>query len=156
MIFPIVMYGCESGTMKKAEHWRIDAFKLWCWRRLLRVPSTTRRSNQLILGDHSWVFIGRTDTEADAPILWASDAKSRLIRKRPWCWERLKAGGEGDDRVWDGWMVSPTQWTWIWGKLREMVKDREAWHAAVHGVAKIRTQLSDWTTATVLTNRSVK
>ena len=64
--------------------------------------------------------------------------------KRPWCWERLKAGGEGDDREWDGWMASPTQWTWV-SKLRELVKNREAWHAAAHGVTKSWIWLSDWT-----------
>jgi len=65
-------------------------------------------------GDQSWVFIGRTDVEAETPIFWPPDAKNWLIRKRPWCWERLKAGGEGDDRGWNGWMASPTQWTWVW------------------------------------------
>ena len=63
--------------------------------------------------DKSWVFIGRTDVEAEAPILWPPDVKSWLIG-RPWCWERLRAGGEGDDRGWDSWMVSPTQWPWVW------------------------------------------
>ena len=77
MVFPVVMYGCESYTIKKAECRRIDAFELWCWRRLLRVPWTARRSNQSILkGDQSWVFLGRTDVEAETPILWPHDAKS--------------------------------------------------------------------------------
>ena len=87
---------------------------MWCWRRLLRVPWTARRSNQSPKGDQSWVFIGRTDVEAETPILWPPDVKSWLIWKRPWCWEGLGAGGEGDNRGWDGWMASPTQWTWVW------------------------------------------
>ena len=77
MVFPVVIYGCESWTIKKAEHRRTDAFELWCWRRLLRVPWTARRSNQSILvGDQSWVFIGRTDAEAETAILWPPDAKN--------------------------------------------------------------------------------
>ena len=87
VVFPVVMYGCESWTVKKAEHRRIDAFELWCWRRLLRVPWTARRSNQSILkeisfirvqlkGDQSGVFIGRTDAEAETPILWPPLVKS--------------------------------------------------------------------------------
>ena len=72
MVFPVVMYGCESWTIKKAEHRRIDAFELWCWRRLLRVPWTARRSK----GDQSWVFIGRTDAEAETPVLWPPDVNS--------------------------------------------------------------------------------
>ena len=77
MVFPVVMYGCESWTVKKDEHQRIDAFELWCWRRLLRVPWAARRSNQSILkDDQSWVFIGRTDVEAETPILWPPDANS--------------------------------------------------------------------------------
>ena len=80
MVFPVVMYGCESWTVKKAERRRIDAFELWCWRRPLRVPWTARRSNQSILihskGDQSWVFIGRTDAEAEAAILWTPDVKN--------------------------------------------------------------------------------
>ena len=74
MVFPVVMYESESWTIKKAKHRRIDAFELWCWRRLLRVPWTAKRSNQS--GDQSWVFIGRTDVEAETPILWPPDAKS--------------------------------------------------------------------------------
>jgi len=81
MVFPVVMYGCEFWIIKKADHRRIDAFQLQCWRRLLRVPWTARRSNQSILvgEDQSLVFLQRTDTEAETPILWASDAKKLLI-----------------------------------------------------------------------------
>ena len=95
IVFPVAMYGCESWTIKKAEHQKIDAFELWCWRRLLRVPWTARRSKQCILKeiDQSWVFIGKTDVEAETPILWPPDVNEELThRKRP-CWERLKAGG---------------------------------------------------------------
>ena len=84
MVFPLVMYGCESRTVKKAEHWKIDAFELWCWRRLLRVPLTARRCNQSILKEiSSWVFIGRIDVEAETPILWLAHVKSWLIGKDP-------------------------------------------------------------------------
>ena len=76
MVFPVVMYGCESWTIKKAECRRIDAFELWCWRRLLRVPWTARRPKQFILKDQSWVLIGRTDAKAETAILWPLDAKS--------------------------------------------------------------------------------
>ena len=80
MVFPVVMYGCESWTVKKAEHRRTDAFELWCWRRLLRVPWPAKRSNQSILKEiQSWVFIGRTYAGAGTPILWSPDAESRLI-----------------------------------------------------------------------------
>ena len=83
MVFPVVMYGCESWTVKKAGHRKIDAFKLWCWRRLLRVPWTARRSNQSILKEISPGFIGRTDAEAETPILWPCHAKSWLTGKDP-------------------------------------------------------------------------
>ena len=76
MVFPVVIYGCESWIVKKAERRRIDAFELWCWRRLLRVPWTARRSNKSILGNKPSKFIGRTDTEAETPILWPRDAKN--------------------------------------------------------------------------------
>ena len=93
MVFPVVMYGCESWTIKKAEHWRTDAFELWCWRRLLRVPWTARRSNQSVHPkDQSWVFIGRTDVEGETPILWPPDVKNCVIGKdldaeKDWRWE---------------------------------------------------------------------
>ena len=94
MVFPVVMYGCESWTVKKAECWRIDAFELWCWRRLLRVPWTARRSNQSILNEINPEYsYGRTDAEAQTPILWLPDTKNWLIGKDPdagedWRWEK--------------------------------------------------------------------
>ena len=90
-------------------------------------------------GNQSWIFIGRTDAEAETSATWC---KELTHLKRPWCWERLRAGGEGDDRGWDGWMASPTQWTWV-SKPQELATDREAWRATVLGVAKSRTWLSD-------------
>ena len=114
MVFPVVMYGCESWIIKKAERWRIDAFELWCWRRLLSVLWTARRSSQSILrravlGVHwkDWCWSWNSNTLAT----WC---KELTHWKRPWCWERLRAGGEGDNRRWDGYMVSLTQWTWVW------------------------------------------
>ena len=106
MVFPVVMYGCESWTVKKAERWRIDAFELWCLRRLLRVPWTARRS---VLGVHwkDWCWSWNSNT-------LATSCEELTHGKRLWCWERLRAGGEGDDRGWDGCMASPTQWTWVW------------------------------------------
>ena len=110
IVFPVVMDGFESWTIKKTECWRIDAFELWCWRRLLRVPWTARRSNQSILKEISW---------KDWYWSWNSNTLATWCKelthlKRPWCWDRLKVGGEGDDRGWDGWMASPTQQTWDW------------------------------------------
>jgi len=113
MVFPVVMYGCESWTVKKAERWRIDAFELWCWRRLLRVPWTARWSNQFILKETSpgcslkdWHWGWNSNT-------LATSCEELTHWKRPWCSEGLGAGGEGDDRGWDGWMVSSTWCTWV-------------------------------------------
>ena len=115
MVFPVVMYGCESWTIKKAEHQRIDAFELWGWRRLLSALDSEEIQTVRPKGDQSWVFLERTDVESETPILWPPDAKNWLIGKDPdagkdW----LKVGGAGDDRGWDGWMASLTQWTWVW------------------------------------------
>ena len=111
----VVMYGCESWTSsKKAECWRTDVFEFWCWRRPLRVPWTARRSNLSILKEISSEYsleglMLKLKLQYFGHRLWRTD-----LLKRPWCWERLKAGGEGDDRGWDGWMASPTRWTWVW------------------------------------------
>ena len=118
MVFPVVVYGCESWTVKKAEHRRIDGFELWCWRRLLRVPWTARRSNQSILKEIS------SGCSLEGLMLklklqyFGTSCEELTHCKRPWCWERLKAGGEADDRGWDGWMASLTQWTWVWVNSR--------------------------------------
>ena len=105
LVFPVVMDGCESWTIKKAEHQRIDAFELWCWRRLLRVPWTARTSNQYILKDFSPEYsLEGLMLKLKLQYL-ASWGRELTHLKRPWCWERLKAGGEGDDRGWDGWMA---------------------------------------------------
>ena len=100
-------------TIKKAEHRIIDAFEVWCWRRLLRVPWTLRRSNHPFKWDQSWVFFGRTDAKAETPSL-ATWCEEQTHLKRPWCWERLRARGEGDNRGWDDWMTSLIQWAWDW------------------------------------------
>ena len=138
-VFPLVMHGCESWTMKKAECWRIDAFKVWCWRRLFRVPWTARRSNQSILKEinseysleglmlklkHRYLghLMQRTDTFEKAQMLGKIEGRNRRQQR----------------------MASPTQWTWVWIKLQELAMGREAWHAAVHGVSKSQTRLSDW------------
>ena len=104
-------------VISREKNWpRIDAFELWCWRRLLRIPWTAKEIKPIHpKGNQYWIFIGNTNAEAETPILWPLDAKTWLTHlKRPWYWERLKAGGEGDDRGWDGWMTSLTQWTWVW------------------------------------------
>ena len=107
MVFPVFRYGCESWTIKKAECRRIDAFRLWCWRRLLRVPWTARRSNQSILKEIR-VFIGRTDVEAETPVLWPPDVKSWLIWKDPdygkdW-WQKEKGTTEDEMVGWHHWL----------------------------------------------------
>ena len=113
MVFSVVMYGCENWTIKKAEHWKIDVFELWCWRRLLRVPWTARRSNQPILKEISPEYsleglMLNLKRQYFGHLMW------RLTHwRRPWCWERMRAGGEGDNRRWDGWMASPGWWTWV-------------------------------------------
>ena len=112
MVFPVVMYECESWTIEKADCRRIDFFELWCWRRLLRVPWTARRTSSP-KGDQSWVFIGRTDAEAETPILWPLMRRADSLEKTLMLGKiegRRRRGLRGSD----GWMASPTRWPWIW------------------------------------------
>ena len=141
MVFPIVTYGCESWTIKKAQHWRSVAFELWCWRRLLRVLWTAKRSVNPI-ENQPWIFIGRTDAEAEPPILWPPDAKSWLIGKDPDAStiEGRRRRGLQRTRWLDGITDSMDM---NLGKLWEMVRDRETWGATVYRVTKSQTQLSD-------------
>ena len=114
MVFPMVMYGCESWTIKKSECQRIHASELWCWRGLLRVPWTARRSSQSILKEISPEYslegqMMKLKFQYFGHLMRRTDSFEKTC-----CWERLRAGGEGDDRGWDGWVASPTQWTWVW------------------------------------------
>ena len=115
IVFPVVMYGCESWTVNKAESRRIDAFELWCWRSLLRVPWTARRSNQSILKEISpGISLEGMMLKLKSSTLATSCEELTHWKRLFWCWEGLGAGGEGEDRGWDGWMASLTRWTWVW------------------------------------------
>ena len=136
MFFPVFMYGCESRAIRKTEHQRIDSFELWCWRRLLRVPWTARRSNQSILKEMNPEYSQEQDAEAEALILWPPDAKSWLIEKDPGAgkdWRQEEKGMTEDE------MASPTQLSKLW----KIVKGREAWCVAVCGITKSQTWLSE-------------
>ena len=114
MVFPVVMYGCESWTVKKAEHWKIHAFELWCWRRLLRVPWTARRSNQSILKEMSpgcslEGLMLKLKLQYFGHLMRRVDSLEKTLMLG-----EIGGGGEGDDRGWDGWMASLTRWTWVW------------------------------------------
>jgi len=162
MVFPVAIYGCESWIIKKAEHQRIDTFELWCWRRRLRLPWSARRFNWSVihgvaknrtwLSDWTalnWKEISLNIHWKDWCWSWNSNTLATWFEelthwKRPWCWERLKARGEGDNRGRYGWMASQTD-RHEFEQALGVGDDTEAWHAAVCGVTKSQTWLSNWT-----------
>ena len=150
VVFPVVMYGCESWTIKKAECRRIDGFELWCWKRLLRFPWTAMRSNQSILEEISlgvhwkdWCWSWNSNA-------LATSCEELTNWKTPWCWEGLRAGGEGDNRGRNGWVASPTQWTRVWANSGRWWWTGKPGVLQSMGLQRVghtwATELTDWST----------
>ena len=145
-VFPVARYGCESWTVKKAEHQRIDAFELWCWRRLLRVPWMAKRSNQSIVKEISPEYSLKglmLKLQYFGHLTWRTDFLEKTLMLG-----KIEAGGEGEDRGWDGWMASSTWWTWVWASSGSW------WQTEKPGVLQSmglqsQTRLSDWTELSV-------
>ena len=152
MVFPVVMCGCESWTMKKFECGRIDAFKPCCWRRCLRVPWTASRSNQSILKEINPEYalkgvVLKWKLQIFGHLMWRADSL-----KRPWCWQRLKVEAEGDDRGQESWMAPSNQWTWVWANSRgwwRTGKPGVLQSMGSHRVVRDWTTIGDWTQSPV-------
>ena len=145
MVLPVVMYGCKSWTTNKAKQWRIDAFELWCWRRLLRVSWTAKRSNQLILKETSPEYsleglMLKPNLQYFGHLIQITDSLEKTLMLG-----KIEGETRSGDRGWDGWMVSPTQWKWVWVSSWSQWWTGKPGSGAVHGVAKCWIWLSNWT-----------